>query len=49
MGAADQTGLHGYQKDTWVLQENKNTGLCCIGLCQVYLKDLEVLWYIEGD
>lgn len=48
MGAADQTGMHGCQKDTRVLQQNKNTGIC-IGLCQVYLKDLEVLWYIEGD
>lgn len=27
----------------------KRTGTCCIGLCQLYLKDLEVLWYIEGD
>lgn len=48
MGAAHRTGLHGCQKDTWVLQQNK-TGTCCIALCQLYLKDLEVLQYIKGD
>lgn len=49
--AADQTGLYGCQKDTWMLQQNKKkkTGTCCTGLGQLYLKDLEVLWYIEGD
>lgn len=49
MGAADQTGLHGCQKDTGMLQQNKKTGMCCTGLCQLCLKDLEVLWYIEGN